>query len=67
VDAGRCRGCAAVDDRVFKVAQTPRENLLRLAAQVDALSPSHRDPEAFHLAKSDIAEALRRLAAEAQR
>ena len=32
-----------------------------LAARVGRLAPSHRDPEAFHEAKSEIAADLRRL------
>lgn len=38
--------------------------LLDLSRRVARLSPSHRDPEAFHEEKSDIAHALRRLACE---
>lgn len=39
--------------------------LAELARRVDRLRPpGHRDPEAFHLVKSDIAAELRRLAAE---
>lgn len=36
--------------------------LADLARQVDRLRPSHRDPERFHLDKSDIVDALRRAA-----
>ena len=36
--------------------------LIDLAARIDRLRPSHRDPEAFHVEKSEIAAALRRLA-----
>jgi hypothetical protein len=32
-----------------------------LAARVGRLAPSHRDPEAFHVAKSEIEADLRRL------
>ena len=32
-----------------------------LALQVRHLRPSHRDPEAFHVQKSEIENALRRL------
>jgi hypothetical protein len=39
-------------------------NLERLAERVRRLSPSHRDPERFHMDKSEIAAALRRLARE---
>ena len=40
------------------------DKLKDLARLVRHLSPSHRDPEAFHEAKSDIEAALRRLARE---
>jgi len=36
--------------------------LLSLARRVSDLSPDHRNPEQFHLNKSEIAAALRRLA-----
>jgi hypothetical protein len=38
------------------------ENLAELAHRVERLMPSHRDPEQFHVEKSEIAHALRRLA-----
>jgi hypothetical protein len=38
-----------------------------LAARVAALGISRHDPEAFHLAKDDVAKALRRLARELRR
>lgn len=41
---------------------TPCRELERLARQVARLSPSHRDPEAFHVSKSEIVAELRRLA-----
>lgn len=44
-------------------AVTPSQLALRLASRVCRLSPSHRDPHAFHEAKSDIVADLRRLAA----
>lgn len=37
-------------------------DLLDLANRVRRLSPSHRDPEAFHVEKDAIAHSLRRLA-----
>lgn len=40
------------------------EQLEALAHRVDRLRPSHRDPERFHVEKSEVAHALRRLAAE---
>ena len=43
------------------------DELRALAAAVVRLVPDRRDPEAFHLSKSDIAARLRRLAAEAER
>jgi hypothetical protein len=39
--------------------------LRNIAARVVRLSPSHRDPEAYHLEKSEIVADLRRLASEA--
>lgn len=39
----------------------------RLAARVRSLSPHHRDPERFHLDKSEIERDLRRLARQAER
>jgi hypothetical protein len=42
--------------------------LLDLAADVRRLSPpDHRDPDAFHIAKSDLADELRRMAHDAER
>lgn len=38
------------------------EELERLALAVQFLAPSHGDPEAFHIAKSEIVNALRDLA-----
>lgn len=38
------------------------EILRKLAARVDRNVPNHRDPEAFHVEKSEIAGELRRLA-----
>ena len=44
------------------------DRLLDLAADVRRLSPpDHRDPEAFYIAKSGIADELRRVAHDAQR
>lgn len=40
------------------------DQLTRLAARVARLTPSHRDPERFHVEKSEIAADLRRLARE---
>lgn len=37
------------------------DRLLQLAALVARLCPDHRDPEAFHVHKSEIIAALRRL------
>lgn len=41
--------------------------LERLAHAVRRLSPSHRDPERFHVDKSEIERELRRLARQAER
>ncbi len=49
------RHCASL--RHQEVAQ-----LHALASAVGRLSPSHRDPEAFHIGKSEIVAELRRLA-----
>lgn len=38
------------------------ELLRKLAARVERNVPNHRDPEAFHVEKSEIACELRRLA-----
>lgn len=38
------------------------EILRKLAARVDRNIPNYRDPEAFHVEKSEIAGELRRLA-----
>ncbi len=43
------------------------EKLTNLATQVARLCPDHRDPEAFHIQKSEIVATLRRLAREAGR
>ena len=44
------------------------DRLRDLAADVRRLAPpDHRDPEAFHIAKSGIADELRRVAHDAQR
>ncbi len=44
------------------VTPTPAGQLVELANRVRRLVPSHRDPEAFHEAKSEIEADLRRLA-----
>ena len=38
--------------------------LVELARRINRLRPSHRDPEAFHAEKSEIAATLRRIARE---
>ena len=45
----------------------PSSTLEALAARVAALGISRTDPEAFHLAKDDVAKALLRLARELRR
>jgi hypothetical protein len=37
-------------------------DLAALARRVERLTPSHCDPEAFHIEKSEIAHSLRRMA-----
>lgn len=44
------------------VRQRQADDLARLASAVGRLSPSHRDPERFHLDRSEIVAELRRLA-----
>lgn len=41
-------------------AQSP--DLVALARRIERLAPSHRDPEAFHVERDDIAKTLRRMA-----
>jgi hypothetical protein len=41
---------------------TQRETLLDLADRVRRLGPDRRDPERFHVEKSELAAELRRLA-----
>ena len=43
-----------------------KAELHKLAREVERLSPCHRDPEAYHEAKSEIAHRLRQLAFEAE-
>ena len=40
------------------------DQLSRLAAKVARLTPNHRDPERFHVEKSEVVAELRRLARE---
>ena len=47
--------------------QRASQHLEDLARRVDRLVPSHRDPERFHLEKSEVAAELRRLAYAADR
>lgn len=51
----------------MSVSTEAAEELRRLAGDVLRLLPSHRDPEAFHVSKSEIAARLRRLAKAAER
>ncbi len=63
--AARLRGFAAeVRRRPAFDGTAIAAALAELARRVDRLRPEHRDPERFHLVKSDIAAELRRLAAE---
>lgn len=41
-----------------------QHTLSQLAVKVARLSPSHRDPERFHVEKSEVVAELRRLARE---
>lgn len=43
------------------------DRLAELAARVVRLIPDRREPEKFHVEKSDIAHQLRRIAKEAER
>lgn len=46
------------------VAAAPLPDVLEdLARRLRTLAPDHRNPEAFHERKSDLVDALRRLAA----
>jgi hypothetical protein len=45
---------------------TDRSELAELAARVSRLRPDHRDPERWHMEKSEIAAELRRLARDVQ-
>ena len=45
----------------------PSSTLEALAARVAALGISRHDPEAFHIAKDDVAKALLRLARDLRR
>lgn len=66
---GRHRGDRA-GNPLKGVSQTPQEfprhrldaDLAELAGRVQRLTVSHRDPERFHIEKSEIAHDLRRLA-----
>lgn len=40
-------------------ARRTRPDLAALARRVERLAPSHRDPEAFHIEKSEIVAELR--------
>ena len=51
-------------DSVTSVTPISSVTLSSLAARVSRLVPSHRDPEAFHVEKSEIVADLRRLARE---
>ena len=43
------------------------DRLIHLAGQVARLTPDRRDPERFHIQKSEIVNTLRRMAREAGR
>lgn len=44
------------------VPMAGRGELVELAKRVERLAPSHRDPEAFHVERDEIAKTLRRMA-----
>lgn len=47
---------------MMAVPRRTRPDLAALARRVERLAPSHRDPEAFHAEKSEIAAELRQAA-----
>ena len=47
------------------LTRADRNEIAALARRVERLAPSHRSPEHFHIEKSEIAEALRRIARRA--
>ena len=51
-------------DSVTSVTPDSSVTLSSLAARVARLTPSHRDPERFHVEKSEVVAELRRLARE---
>jgi hypothetical protein len=59
--------CAHTQERLYKenAARCGTAALFDLAARVARLVPCHRNPEQFHMAKSEIVATLRRLAREA--
>lgn len=57
-------GSLREERQVRQVRQEPAADLDRLAHAVARLSPSHRDPERFHMDRSEIVAELRRLARE---
>jgi hypothetical protein len=52
--------------KAAEITDCLERKLQELAARVARNAPSHRDPEAFHVEKDEIANALRRLATEAR-
>lgn len=65
VDQYRRRGKSHADASCASCAScrtAPATDLDRLAGAVARLSPSHRDPERFHMDRSEIVAELRRLA-----
>lgn len=52
-------------DFQMHLTRADRNEIAALARRVERLAPSHRSPEHFHIEKSEIAEALRRIARRA--
>ncbi len=62
VNQNRQRGKSQESAALCGTAALPAADLDRLAHAVARLSPSHRDPERFHIDRSEIVAELRRLA-----
>lgn len=54
------------DPLSFTARPDPAEAIRSLAAKVARLAPDHRDPERFHIDKSEVVAELRRLAREVE-
>ena len=58
---------AQLGPRSYAMTAADAQALADLARRLERLRPSHRDPEQFHIEKSEIAAELRRLARAAER